>query len=104
MQKVIITSPSLNPKENVSGVSSVARFIIDNNPNYKYLHFELGKKDKEKGGWHRITKLIGSFLNGQNLLMHILMRLYTIISHLMRNQLYVTYHLCVMLCIKNTRW
>lgn len=48
MQKVIITSPSLNPKENVSGVSSVARFIIDNNPNYKYLHFELGKRIKKK--------------------------------------------------------
>ena len=61
MQKVIITSPSLNPAENVSGVSSVVRFIIDNNSNCKYLHFELGKKDKEKGGWHRIAKLIGSF-------------------------------------------
>lgn len=48
MQKVIITSPSLNPKENVSGVSSVARFIIDNNPNYKYLHFELGKRIKKR--------------------------------------------------------
>lgn len=61
MQKVIITSPSLNPTENVSGVSSVVRFIIDNNPNYQYLHFELGKKDTEKGGWHRITKLLASF-------------------------------------------
>ena len=36
MQKVIITSPSLNPAENVSGVSSVVRFIIDNNPNCNY--------------------------------------------------------------------
>jgi len=61
MKKIIITSPSLDPTQNVSGVSSVAKFIIDNNPNYKYLHFELGKKDAEKGGWHRITKLIGSF-------------------------------------------
>lgn len=61
MKKIIITSPSLDPTQNVSGVSSVVRFIIDNNPNCKYLHFELGKKDKEKGGWHRITKLIGSF-------------------------------------------
>lgn len=48
MQKVIITSPSLNPTENVSGVSSVVRFIIDNNPNCKYLHFELGKRIKKK--------------------------------------------------------
>lgn len=61
MQKVIITAPSLEPTQNVSGVSSVVRFIIDNNPNYQYLHFELGKKDTEKGGWHRITKLLASF-------------------------------------------
>ena len=31
MNNVIITAPSLNPKENVSGVSSVVQFIIENN-------------------------------------------------------------------------
>lgn len=61
MQNIINTAPSLDPMQNVSDVYSVVRLIIDNNPNYKYLHFELGKKDKEKGGWHRIAKLIGSF-------------------------------------------
>lgn len=55
---IIITSPSLNPKENVSGISSVTQFIISNNSQCRYLHFELGKKDKEKGGWHRIGALI----------------------------------------------
>lgn len=104
MQNIIITAPSLDPMQNVNGVSSVVRLIIDNNPNYKYLHFELGKNDKEKGGWHRIAKLIGSFFNGQNLLIHILMRVYTIIFHLMRNQSSVTYHLCIMSCIKNISW
>ena len=49
MQNIIITAPSLDPMQNVNGVSSVVRLIIDNNPNYKYLHFELGKNDKEKG-------------------------------------------------------
>lgn len=66
MQNVIITSPSLDPTQNVSGVSSVTRFIIDNNSDYKYMHFELGKKDTEKGGWHRITRLIGSFFKWRN--------------------------------------
>lgn len=61
MNEIIITSPSLNPKENVSGISSVTKFIIDNNPKVQYLHFELGKKDKEKGGWHRIGALIGRY-------------------------------------------
>lgn len=55
---VIITSPSLNPKENVSGISSVTQFIISNNSQCRYIHFELGKKDKEKGGWHRIPALV----------------------------------------------
>lgn len=48
--KVIITSPSLNPEENVSGISSVAQFIISNNKRVEYIHFEVGKKDSENGG------------------------------------------------------
>ena len=49
---IIITSPSLNPKENVSGISSVTQFIISNNRKQNYLHFELGKKDLDKGGFY----------------------------------------------------
>lgn len=52
-QEVIITSPSLNPEENVSGVSEVARFIIRNNSRREYLHFCVGKKDGEGGGMPR---------------------------------------------------
>lgn len=48
--KVIIISPSLNPEENVSGISSVAQFIISNNKEVEYIHFEVGKKDAESGG------------------------------------------------------
>lgn len=68
MNEIIITSPSLNPKENVSGISSVTKFIIDNNPKVQYLHFELGKKDKEKGGWHRIGALIGRYRDWKKML------------------------------------
>lgn len=68
MNEIIITSPSLNPKENVSGISSVTKFIIDNNPKVQYLHFELGKKDKEKGGWHRIGALLGRYRDWKKML------------------------------------
>ena len=68
MNEIIITSPSLNPKENVSGISSVTKFIIDNNPKGQYLHFELGKKDKEKGGWHRIGALLWRYQDWKKML------------------------------------
>lgn len=58
---IIITAPSLNPNENVSGISSVAQFIISNNGRQRYLHFELGKKDKERGGWHRVPALMRKY-------------------------------------------
>jgi len=48
--RVIITSPSLDVNKNVSGISSVANFIIESNDLYSYIHFELGKKDSEKRG------------------------------------------------------
>lgn len=47
-EKVIITSPNLNPEYNVSGISSVTNFIVNNNTSFKYMHFELGKRDAEK--------------------------------------------------------
>ena len=45
--KVIITSPSLDPAQNIGGISSVTQFIIQNNKSADYIHFELGKKDNE---------------------------------------------------------
>lgn len=60
MAQIIITSPSLDPSKNVSGVSSVTQFIIDNNTEHEYLHFELGKKDKERGGIFRIKGILKS--------------------------------------------
>lgn len=65
---IIITSPSLNPKENVSGISSVTQFIISNNRKQNYLHFELGKKDLDKGGWHRIPALIKKYKEWKKML------------------------------------
>ena len=66
--RIIITSPSLDPTKNVSGLSSVTRFIIENNPHQDYLHFELGRKDGEKGGIHRVNSVIRRFKDWKRLL------------------------------------
>lgn len=66
--KVIIVSPSLDPTKNVSGVSSVTSFIIENNPRHEYVHFELGRKDDEKGGIFRIGAILRSFKEWKHLL------------------------------------
>lgn len=65
---IIITSPSLDPTKNVSGVSFVTKFIIDNNKGNNYIHFELGKKDNEKGGIFRILPIMKNLLKWNQLL------------------------------------
>lgn len=54
---VILVSPNLDPSIALGGVSAVSRFIIENNKTYTYIHFELGKKDSERGGFARIFQL-----------------------------------------------
>lgn len=65
---VIIVSPSLDPTKNVSGLSSVTRFIIENNPHHNYIHFELGRKDGEKGGIYRVGSIISGYRAWKQLL------------------------------------
>lgn len=43
-KKILITSPSLNVKDNVSGISSLVGDIL-NYSNFKFVHFKLGSKD-----------------------------------------------------------
>ena len=59
--RVIITAPSLNPIDNVSGISTVARFVIQNNKEMEYLHFEVGKRDTEHGIWKRLKRLLVTY-------------------------------------------
>lgn len=66
--RIIITSPSLDPTTNVSGLSSVTRFIIENNPHQDYVHFELGRKDGEKSGINRVKAVIRRFKDWKRLL------------------------------------
>lgn len=65
---VIITAPSLDTRLNVSGVSSVVSFIIDNNPKYRYVHFQLGKTDKQKGGIIRIKATLKALKHWHDIL------------------------------------
>lgn len=67
--KIIITSPSLNPEENVSGISEVVRFIIANNQKHEYIHFEIGKKDNEKGRiLQRVLRIVKTYRNWRQFL------------------------------------
>ena len=62
---ILITAPSLDTKHNVSGISSLTNFIINNNSNHVYKHFELGKRDNEKrnAGWFiKIIKTLFSWM------------------------------------------
>lgn len=67
---IIITAPSLNPKENVSGISSVAQFIISNNKEMEYIHFEVGKKDAESTSkLSRIQRILRNRIDWKHLLL-----------------------------------
>lgn len=66
--QIIIVSPSLDSTKNVSGVSSVTKFIIENNPRHDYVHFELGRKDGERGGIYRVSSIIRRFKEWKKLL------------------------------------
>jgi glycosyltransferase involved in cell wall biosynthesis len=50
--KVLITSPSLDEEENVSGISSLVRSLIEKRA-ADYVHFEAGRRDGEaaNAGW-----------------------------------------------------
>lgn len=55
--KVLITSPSLDEKENVSGISTVVREIVKHS-DCEFTHFVAGRKDKEKAGVFWLLKQI----------------------------------------------
>lgn len=50
MNKIIITSPSLNALENVSGISSVVKNIISADKENRFIHLKVGKTDRQKHG------------------------------------------------------
>ncbi|MFZ4455723.1 MAG: glycosyltransferase family 4 protein [Bacteroidales bacterium] len=59
--KILITAPSLDPKRNVSGISSVVLSIIQNSKQ-EYFHYTLGKADNASSKIKRIFNTIKSLL------------------------------------------
>jgi glycosyltransferase involved in cell wall biosynthesis len=55
--KILITAPSLDESQNVSGISSVVRQIVERG-NLNYTHFSAGKKDGERQNARWILKQI----------------------------------------------
>src|SRR5688572_26428483 len=45
-KRILITSPSLDVRDNVSGISTLVKSIM-NNSSFKIQHFKLGSKDSE---------------------------------------------------------
>lgn len=66
---VIIVSPNLDLSVSLGGVSAVSSFIVNNNKDCNYIHFELGKRDSEPGGLKRLLDLWNS-LNAWKYLLH----------------------------------
>lgn len=46
---ILITAPSLDPKKNVSGISTVVTTIIENGT-HSFFHYKLGSEDNKKKG------------------------------------------------------
>ena len=62
LNNVIIVAPSLDTRTNVSGVSAVVNFIIDNNKSVQYEHFLQGKSDMDNGGTiNRVARIISNY-------------------------------------------
>ncbi|HMS42154.1 MAG TPA: glycosyltransferase family 4 protein [Pyrinomonadaceae bacterium] len=56
--KILITAPSLDENENVSGISTVVRQIIERG-NFDYTHFSAGRRDGEQQSATWIFRQIG---------------------------------------------
>ena len=59
--QIIITSPCLDESLNVSGISTITKFIIKNNKSHVYSHFKLGKTDDQKRGLKWLLGTLWSF-------------------------------------------
>lgn len=65
---IIIVAPSLSTKSNVSGVSAVARFVIENNKDQSYHHFQQGKQDNEGTGINRYVRVFHAYREWKQML------------------------------------
>ena len=59
---ILITSPSINTKDNVSGIANLTRLLVENNSEVNYKLFTAGKKDNETRGIKWFFKQFGVLL------------------------------------------
>ncbi len=69
VRKILITAPSFNERENVSGVVSVVRMIMQL-PGYSFTHFRLGRRDNERSGMFWLISQIRSLLSFVSMVRH----------------------------------
>lgn len=60
--RVIITSPSFDATQNVSGMAAVVNFIATENTRYKYTHFTLGKRDDEARNHRWLLRIMAGYV------------------------------------------
>jgi glycosyltransferase involved in cell wall biosynthesis len=58
--RIIITSPSANITNNVSGVSAITNFIVRHNTVCSYEQFVLGKRDGEARTWRWLLRTLAA--------------------------------------------
>ncbi len=56
--KVLITSPSIDTKDNIGGISNLTKLFIENNTEVSYELFIAGKKDNERRGMFWVIRQI----------------------------------------------
>ena len=59
--KILITSPSLDMRRNVNGISAVVSGIMEHS-SHRYFHYRLGRRDDQRGGIGWVFGLIGQLL------------------------------------------
>ena len=55
-KNILIISPSLDPEDNISGISSIVRLLVEYNDDVNYIPFIQGKKDKDSRSFKWLLK------------------------------------------------
>ena len=58
---ILITSPSLDMRRNVNGISAVVSGIMEHST-HRYFHYRLGRRDDQRGGMGWVFGLLGQWL------------------------------------------
>lgn len=67
MLKVAITSPSLDPASNISGISNHTRLVIESHNHVAYTHITVGKRDQQRRNIHWVlsqARVVTEFAKG----------------------------------------